>query len=147
MTFAGVPGVTVCSWRCGAGGSVAMRRAARIADLGPQPARRLFHQLDGIAAGVATERSARLITGQQLHQGGSQQFSRPAGALGLERMPLAIADAQLLMQLLSQLQGPVRPVTRSAGRGKRTGGRRRGEGSRHPGHGWTAARAGTILTA
>lgn len=87
-----------------------MLRAAWVADFGPQPAPGLFHQLQSPLTGFAALGPGGLIAAQQLHQCSSQLLGGTAGALALECMPVAIADAQLALQADSGFGGSVGPV-------------------------------------
>lgn len=99
-----------------------MVRAARVADLATQPAEGVLQQGNRLQAGGRGFGASGIIGRQQLHQGGGDLFSATTGALGLEGMPLAIADRQAALQVAGQRQGVGWPG--GAGR-RRCGGRSR----------------------
>jgi hypothetical protein len=84
--------------------------AAWIADFGPQPLLGMVDQFQCPGAGPVAGGGCRLVATQQLNQSGRQLFGGPAGALAFQGVPIAIADAQLLMQVHGGLQGPVGPM-------------------------------------
>lgn len=109
-----------------------MLRAARIAPLTPQPAEGVLHQLDRLLPLRSGHAGAGRIAGiEQVHQSRRQLLGRPSLRLTLERVPVAFADAQVLVQGPGRLLGAGGPVP-LAGRGTAGG---RGRGGLH----WTDA--------
>ena len=70
----------------------------------------MVDQLQCPIAGPVAGGGCWLITAEQLNQGGRQLFGGPARALTFQGVPIAIADAQLLMQGHGRLQGPIGPL-------------------------------------
>jgi len=97
---------------------------ARIPDLPLQPTQGLGGVLEGPLPGcpVRLDRFLGVLKtvaplAEQQHQGRSQLLGGPSGALALEGMPVAIADAQAALQLLRQLAAARRPGNGAAGLG------------------------------
>jgi hypothetical protein len=80
-----------------------------------QPAQAVLHQGDRPLLGFPSLTTARILTTEQLHQGGSQLFGGATGWLILHGMPIAIADRQPLQQLLGEFAGALRPARGTRG--------------------------------
>lgn len=70
----------------------------------------MFHQGDRLLAGWAGMGSPGVVAAEQEHQRCSQLFSASAGPLGLEGMPVSIADGQQPLQGHGLLQGALWPA-------------------------------------
>lgn len=71
-----------------------MAGATRIADLRPKPTEGMFHQGGGVLAGGGGSGGLGIIGGQELHQGRSELFGGPTGALAFQPMPLPVVDRE-----------------------------------------------------
>jgi len=69
----------------------------------------MFQQGNGLLPPGGPPRQTGIIAGQQLHQGGGDLLGGPARTLGLERMPVALADGQAAVQLFSEGKRALRP--------------------------------------
>ncbi|MFM2080770.1 MAG: hypothetical protein RLZZ219_1452 [Cyanobacteriota bacterium] len=88
-----------------------MARAARITQLPPEPAEGVLHQIRRLPAlGTRAGGSGGIGRIKQLHEGCGQLLGRPPLGLTLEGMPLALTDAQLLMERAGLGLAALRPV-------------------------------------
>jgi hypothetical protein len=76
----------------------------------------VLHQLDGLLAGDTGLGRARVIPAEQEHQRGRQLLGPTPGSLGLEGVPVAIADRQLALKHHGLLQGALGPAAGWLGR-------------------------------
>lgn len=93
----------------------------------------MLQQGDRLLAGFACRGWAGLISREEVHQGRADLFGRPSRSLVLERVPVAIADAETTLQGHRLLKGTIGPFPLG------------GEAGLSLGH-WTLAAVGAILT-
>lgn len=74
----------------------------------------MVEQLEGPLPGLAAGRAGRIVAAEQLHKRCAELFGRPPWPLGLERMPVALTDAQPLMQGDRKVAGPFGPLVPGA---------------------------------
>jgi hypothetical protein len=84
-------------------------RAAWVPEFSLQPGQGVLGEGDGLLPRSCRLRGGGIIARQQLHKRSGQLFGAAAGPLGLEGVPVAVSDRQLLVQLLGQRQGCLGP--------------------------------------
>ncbi len=87
-----------------------MAGATGIAELRAQPAQPVFDQRDRLHASRRRLGGSRVVSAEQKHQGCRQLLSPPPGPLGLEGMPIAIANHQLALKCHGLREGALWPA-------------------------------------
>ena len=77
----------------------------------------MFHQGDRLLAGWTGLGCTGVVATEQQHQCRSELFGAASGPLGLEGVPVAIADSQQALQGHGLLQGALRPAAWGLGQG------------------------------
>ena len=88
-----------------------MAGAAGIVEFSLEPEQAVFGQVDGPLPCLRWAGLAGIVAAQELHQRGGKLLGSPAGSLTFKGMPIAIANRQGALQLLSQILALIRPLT------------------------------------